>query len=206
MIIQPLAIKFTSNLQPSPFHSTPLKGFRKETEDSEAKAAEDWREGNEEKHVVFLWVNGKANSSQIWGDEFSAQCPWSWVINDPDLMRPVTKVIKVQGDTSGWAKPPVEIKTKVLFWPGLAWRGHAKTELLFWFQREDWLNLMCHPVHTVWLMILGLLTSHTYLAYLFPLHFRWKTTSFALNYLVIIAFSTNHIKCHYCFENEVVNG
>ena len=25
----------------------------------------------------------------------------------------------IQGDTSGCAKPPVDFKTKVLFWPGL---------------------------------------------------------------------------------------
>ena len=29
--------------------------------------------------------------------------------------------ISVQGDTSGCAKPPVDFKTKVLFWPCLAW-------------------------------------------------------------------------------------
>ena len=28
--------------------------------------------------------------------------------------------VLVQGDTSGWFKPPVDIKSKVLFWPGLA--------------------------------------------------------------------------------------
>ena len=54
----------------------------------------------------------------------------------------------IQGDTSSWAKSPVVIKTKVPFWPRLAWPRQAKTELLFWYQREVWLNPMCHPVHT----------------------------------------------------------
>ena len=44
----------------------------------------------------------------------------------------------IQGDTSGCAKPPVDFKTKVLFWPGL--------ELLFWSQQEVLHNLMCHRV------------------------------------------------------------
>ena len=38
--------------------------------------------------------------------------------------------VTVQGDTSGCGEPPVDIITKVPFWP-----GH---------------NLMCHPVHKYW--------------------------------------------------------
>ena len=34
-----------------------------------------------------------------------------------------------QGDTAGCLKPPVDFSTEVLFWPGLAWPGQAKTEL-----------------------------------------------------------------------------
>ena len=52
----------------------------------------------------------------------------------------------LQGDTSGCAKPPVDFKGKVPFWPGLAWASLAKAELLFWSQREVLHNLMCHPV------------------------------------------------------------
>ena len=37
----------------------------------------------------------------------------------------------IQGDTSDCAKPPVDFKTKVLFWPGLACFGQNKAELLF---------------------------------------------------------------------------
>ena len=59
----------------------------------------------------------------------------------------IRKTATEQGDTSGWAKPPVDIKTKVSFWPGLAWPGQAKTKLLFWSQWEVWLKLTCHPVH-----------------------------------------------------------
>ena len=47
----------------------------------------------------------------------------------------------MQGDTSGCAKPPVDLKTKVPLWP-----GQAKTELLFWSQWEVLHNLMYHPV------------------------------------------------------------
>ena len=38
-------------------------------------------------------------------------------------------LVVIQGDTSGCAKPPVDFKTKVPFWPGLVLR-----------------NLMCRPV------------------------------------------------------------
>ena len=38
---------------------------------------------------------------------------------------------EVKGDTSGCGEPPVDFKTKVLFWPGLSWPGQAKMELLF---------------------------------------------------------------------------
>ena len=54
----------------------------------------------------------------------------------------------VQGDTSRWFKPTIDIKTKVTYWPGLPWPGQAKTELLFSYQQEVWLTPMCHPVHT----------------------------------------------------------
>ena len=56
-------------------------------------------------------------------------------------------VHSVQGVTSDCAEPPIDIKTKVLFWPGQARTGQAKTELLFWSQHEVRHNLMCHPVH-----------------------------------------------------------
>ena len=39
--------------------------------------------------------------------------------------------LRLQGDTSHCAKPPVDFKTKVLFWPGLVWPGQDKGELLF---------------------------------------------------------------------------
>ena len=38
--------------------------------------------------------------------------------------------LTLQGDTSCWPKPPVDIKTKVPFWPDLPWPGQAKVELL----------------------------------------------------------------------------
>ena len=53
----------------------------------------------------------------------------------------VMVVLHIQGDTSRCAKPPVDFKTKVPFWPGL-----AKAELLFSSQQEVWHNMMCHPV------------------------------------------------------------
>ena len=37
----------------------------------------------------------------------------------------------LQGDTARWFKPPVDINTKVPFWPGQVRAGQAKTELLF---------------------------------------------------------------------------
>ena len=36
----------------------------------------------------------------------------------------------VQGDHSSCGEPPVDFKTKVPFWPGLAWPSQAKAELL----------------------------------------------------------------------------
>ena len=59
-------------------------------------------------------------------------------------------IIIIQGDTSCWFKPPVDIKTKVPFWPSLPWTGQAKTELLFWYQRAAWkkqlsVNLFLNP-------------------------------------------------------------
>ena len=54
---------------------------------------------------------------------------------------------RVQGDTSRWFKPPVDINTKIPFWPDQVMPGQAKTELLFWCQREVWINVMCHPVN-----------------------------------------------------------
>ena len=65
-----------------------------------------------------------------------------------ELCRNLLNLIQssLQGDTSGCAKPPVDTKTKVLFWPFQVRPGQAKTELLFWYKWEVWLNLMCHPV------------------------------------------------------------
>ena len=37
----------------------------------------------------------------------------------------------LQGYTSNCAKPPVDIKTEVPFWPGQVRAGQAKTELFF---------------------------------------------------------------------------
>ena len=51
-----------------------------------------------------------------------------------------------QGDTSRCSKPPVDFKSWVPFWPGLALPGQAKAELLFWSQQEVLANVMCHPV------------------------------------------------------------
>ena len=58
---------------------------------------------------------------------------------------PVTSV--VQDDTSGWAKPPIDIKTKVPFWP-----VHVRPKWNLCF--DVWLNLMCHPVPTFWIRLL----------------------------------------------------
>ena len=38
---------------------------------------------------------------------------------------------RVQGDRAACAKPPVDFKTKVPFWLGLAWPIKVKAELLF---------------------------------------------------------------------------
>ena len=54
----------------------------------------------------------------------------------------------VQDDPSRCLKPPVDFRPKVPFWPGLSWPGQAKTELLFWSQREVLNNVLCHPVYT----------------------------------------------------------
>ena len=40
------------------------------------------------------------------------------------------QVINTQSYTTRWFKPPVDIKTKVPFWPGLPGLIQAKTELL----------------------------------------------------------------------------
>ena len=60
------------------------------------------------------------------------------VANMEDMPKPVmaTKIcnLNVQGDTSGCGETPVDIKTTVTFWPGLA--GQAKTELLLLLTRE----------------------------------------------------------------------
>ena len=49
----------------------------------------------------------------------------------------------IQGDHSGCAKPPVDIKTVYVLVHG----SHAKMELLFLSQREVWHNLNGHPVY-----------------------------------------------------------
>ena len=59
-----------------------------------------------------------------------------------------TKFNIVQGDHSACDKPPVDCKTKVLFWPGLAWLSQAKAELLFGNQREVRHKLNGHPVQS----------------------------------------------------------
>ena len=38
--------------------------------------------------------------------------------------------ITLQGDTSRWPKPPVDLKTKDPIWPGLAWPGQSGTFVL----------------------------------------------------------------------------
>ena len=38
--------------------------------------------------------------------------------------------VKVQDDTSRSAKPPIDFKTKVPFWPTLAWPGQSGTFVL----------------------------------------------------------------------------
>ena len=62
---------------------------------------------------------------------FHSQVYDSWIMNW--LKSWITDFSKVsqsllQGDTSCWFKPPVDIKTKVPFWPG-----------------QVWINEMCHP-------------------------------------------------------------
>ena len=49
---------------------------------------------------------------------------------------------KIQGDHSACDKPPVDIKTKLPFWPGL-----AEAELLLCSEREVCHKLNGHPVH-----------------------------------------------------------
>ena len=49
----------------------------------------------------------------------------------PKVSQVIVLCTSIQGDTSGCYEPPVDIKTKVLFLPGLSWPGQAKTELLF---------------------------------------------------------------------------
>ena len=56
---------------------------------------------------------------------------------------------KLHGDASRCLKPPVDFKTKVSFWPGLARVGQVKVELLFLSRREVLDNIMCHPVNIV---------------------------------------------------------
>ena len=62
----------------------------------------------------------------------NASCYTPRLLNDDDALMKYTvsvaDVSKVQGDPSGCAKPPVDIKTKVLLWPGLSWPGQAKSQ------------------------------------------------------------------------------
>ena len=75
-------------------------------------------------------------------------CSWVWtVVPNPGLW-PFT--FALQGDTSPWFKPPVDIKRQVPYWP---WPGQAKTELLVWCQQEVWINEMRHPVFWSWKFI-----------------------------------------------------
>ena len=60
---------------------------------------------------------------------------YTW--DEGDAERGHNKILQLQGDKSGCAKPPVDCKTKVPLWP-----GQAKTEPLFWSQREVLHNLM----------------------------------------------------------------
>ena len=44
-----------------------------------------------------------------------------------------SKRLALQGDTSRWFKPHVDIKTKAPLWPGLAWPDLARPKRHFWF-------------------------------------------------------------------------
>ena len=54
--------------------------------------------------------------------------------------------MKIQGDHSACAKPPVDFKTKVLLWLGQARADQAKAELLSCSQPEVLPKLNGHPV------------------------------------------------------------
>ena len=70
--------------------------------------------------------------------------------------------IHVQGDTSCWSKPPVDIKTKVMFWPGQVRAGQNGTFVLMsmgglnqrdvspciWRQQNSGI---VDPLHPLWL-------------------------------------------------------
>ena len=80
---------------------------------------------------IRLWIGMKIrfwNKNHCWNQNFSVV------------------LTTVQGDTAGSSKPPIDFKTKVLLWPGQARLGQAKTELLFWCQREVLNSLLCPPV------------------------------------------------------------
>ena len=44
----------------------------------------------------------------------------------------------LQGDHSACGEPPVNFKTKVPFWPGLAWPSQAKAELTRGLPQAEW--------------------------------------------------------------------
>ena len=92
----------------------------------------------------------------------------------------------VQGDTSGCDEPPVDFITKVPFWPGLSWPGQAKTELLFWSQREVRHNHMCHPVTCYSVLIVGQKTFKEPVGGLSAID-RWNQSS---NSKVMASFTT----------------
>ena len=92
----------------------------------------------------ILWINLQWESIKL--SQFCNMIPFP----DSHIIKWVAKVWpylrNIQGDTSGWAKAPVDIKTKVPFLPVQVRPDQAKMELLFWCQWEVWLNPMCHPV------------------------------------------------------------
>ena len=51
------------------------------------------------------------------------------VMRGPTIIVKIISKTKVQGDHSPCAKPPVDFKTKVRFWPVQARTGQAKAEL-----------------------------------------------------------------------------
>ena len=89
-----------------------------------------------------VWRRGGSDLPGLLGGEEMSQ--------DSEIMSYMKQIYSLnfylQGDHSGRTKPPVGFKTKVPLWPGLAWPGQAKAELLVWSQQEVLNKCNCHTV------------------------------------------------------------